>query len=249
MGALHAGHLHLMTTSATQNPTTIASIFVNPLQFGPNDDLSKYPRQEQQDVQLAQTAGVNAIFIPTANEMVGTNATRITVSGVTDLYEGQKRPGHFEGVATIVAQLFGLVEPTNAYFGLKDLQQCAVIRQMVADLCFNINLKFIETVREPTGLAMSSRNAYFTPQQKLDAAILYQTLIDCRSQIVDKQINPTLCIPQAIDLLKAHHFDVEYLDLVNFATMKPVNTPSSNARLVAAARFHGVRLIDNMSCS
>ncbi|QYK53329.1 MAG: pantoate--beta-alanine ligase [Fimbriimonadaceae bacterium] len=263
MGALHQGHLSLMEQSAKENDTSAISIFVNPLQFGPNEDLSKYPRQESEDLEMASSVGVQVAFCPSVEEMLGRNATSVTVTGVSDLFEGEKRPGHFTGVATIVAQLFGIVQPNVAYFGLKDLQQCAVIRQMVDDLCIPVGLKFCETVREPSGLAMSSRNKYFSAGEFERASNLNRVIVACANEIAKDFKNKKSALNRALNELSNLEFEVQYLELVNSLTMQPVTEQelgqilsqrlsqvggtSNPYRIIVAAQFCGVRLIDNVS--
>lgn len=247
MGALHAGHLHLMKLAASENDVAMGSIFVNPLQFGANEDLSKYPRQELEDIEKADAVGVQAMFCPSVEEMVGENATTVSVRGVADMFEGEKRPGHFDGVATIVAQLFGIVQPDRAYFGLKDLQQCAVVRQMVRDLCMPVELRFIETIREESGLALSSRNEYFTPEERYRAAYLSKTLRESSHEIISCPSEINRVISEATQKLASANFDVEYLEMVDPDKMVPVRDFENDRRLIVAARFYGVRLIDNLS--
>jgi len=262
MGALHQGHLNLMEQSSAENDTSAISIFVNPLQFGPNEDLSKYPRQEADDLEMARSVGVQVAFCPSVEEMLGRNATTVTVSGVSDLFEGEKRPGHFTGVATIVSQLFGIVQPNVAYFGLKDLQQCAVIRQMVNDLCIPVRLKFCETVREPSGLAMSSRNRYFSPEQFERAADLNRIIVARAKAIFSDFGRRNHELTDATTELSKLGFEVQYLELVNSLTMQPasdqelgqvlgqklsqLDATENPYRIVVAAQFCGVRLIDNI---
>jgi pantoate--beta-alanine ligase len=163
------------------------------------------------------------------------------------LFEGERRPGHFEGVATIVAQLFGIVRPTRAYFGLKDLQQCAVVRQMVADLCMDIDLQFIETIREESGLAMSSRNGFFSEVDRTWAAHLNRICRIVAERLVEGRDDFNSVFGWGKNDLSRHRFEVEYLDVVDFRTMRPVQSVDRYSRLVVAARFAGVRLIDNLA--
>ncbi|MFM9873303.1 MAG: pantoate--beta-alanine ligase [Fimbriimonadaceae bacterium] len=246
MGALHAGHLILMSEAVASCDVAIGSIFVNPLQFGPNEDLSKYPRQEETDIAMAAGAGVAAMFCPLAEEMVGSNLTTVSVRGVSDLFEGEKRPGHFDGVATIVARLFGIVEPDVAFFGLKDLQQCAVIAQMVRDLCLPVSLSFLETVREPSGLALSSRNAYFSDSERVEAAKLNSLLRKTSQRILESGEDIGEVLNKSTSEMKSFGFEVEYLELVDPHSMKPVRNIEKGFRIIIAARFCGVRLIDNI---
>lgn len=247
MGALHAGHLKLMEYAVAENEVGIGSIFVNPLQFGVGEDLGNYPRRESEDIALAEGVGMAAVFCPSVDEMLWRNATRVTVSGVSDLFEGECRPGHFEGVATIVAQLFGIVEPTRAYFGWKDLQQCAVIRQMVGDLCLDIELRFIETVREANGLALSSRNGYFSDKDRAWAAHLNRICREVGARIVGGELGVAMSLAAGVTDLESHGFTVEYLEVVDFRTMRAVRDVDIYSRIVVAVQFAGVRLIDNIA--
>lgn len=247
MGALHAGHKALMERASQETKTPVSSIFVNPLQFGKNEDLDKYPKQEQADCELAEAAGIQYVYIPSASELTENIQTTVQVSGVTESYEGSRRPGHFEGVATIVTKLFMIVGCDIAYFGLKDLQQCAVIQRLVQDLNLPVELRFHETIRESTGLALSSRNAYFSEDERTEAAILFKTLsnIAQRTQEDNQQFQPALF--EATQALEQAGFNLEYLDCVDPETMEQTPSSNPNARLVVAGKFKGVRLIDNIA--
>jgi pantoate--beta-alanine ligase len=177
MGALHEGHLSLVRAARARADVVAVSIFVNPLQFGRNEDLDAYPRDEEGDLRLLEAEKVDLVFLPTRDEMYRPGrSTRVRVSGVTEVLEGAHRPGHFEGVATAVAKLFNIVGPDVAFFGQKDAQQVAVIRRMVRDLDFDLEIAVCPIVREPDGLAMSSRNAYLSDDQRRDASVLYRAL-------------------------------------------------------------------------
>jgi pantoate--beta-alanine ligase len=176
MGALHEGHAALVRKALAECDTCVLSIFVNPLQFGPKEDFDRYPRPLETDLSLAKGWGVHWAFVPDVQEMYSGRETTIRVAGLSEMWEGADRPGHFEGVATIVAKLFHLAAPDIAYFGLKDYQQCAVIRRMVNDLNFRLDLSFVETVRESDGLALSSRNAYLDSEERRVAPLLFQAL-------------------------------------------------------------------------
>ncbi len=252
MGALHEGHLELMRRSVEENPTTLISIFVNPTQFGPNEDLANYPRSEEQDIALAQEAGVEAVFLPSVEEMYPDDpAISIQVGGPASEFEGERRPGHFAGVATVVAKLFNIAQPSAAYFGLKDLQQCAVIRALVDELAFDIELRFVETVREESGLALSSRNRYFTAEQRADAAAMHRELSALAHRLnLERPANrPAIdeALSAAILNLEALGFRPEYLDFVNPQSMTPLSHFEADGRLIVSAVFCGVRLIDNLS--
>ena len=246
MGAIHQGHLALCKQAAQESQTPVASIFVNPLQFGPNEDQSNYPRQQEQDCALAEESGIQWMFIPDPEKLTQNIHTTISVSNVTSEYEGPRRPGHFDGVATIVVKLFNIVGCQKAYFGLKDLQQCALIRQFVHDLNMPIELRFLETVREESGLAMSSRNAYFTKEQKEEAAFLHQSLANIASQTQKDPQNLQIALYEATQSLSQKGFAVEYLDCVDPTSMKQTSGENKDSRLIVAAKFHGVRLIDNI---
>lgn len=248
MGALHEGHLSLMRIAKEECDVVAASIFVNPLQFGPNEDFSKYPRNESRDFALAEGAGVDILFCPESNELVRDTKTTVQVHGVTDLYEGAVRPGHFDGVATIVAKLFNIVQPQVAYFGRKDLQQCAVLRKMAEDLDFRIALRFMGTVREPDGLALSSRNAYLSPSERALAPSLYQALLGIAEAYVRRGSHSVRAdIEAAIAWLGERGFQVDYLDAVDWNTMQPTNIVDESTWLVTAARLGSTRLIDSVN--
>lgn len=247
MGALHQGHLSLIR-AAREQECVIASIFVNPLQFGQGEDFSKYPRTIEADSQLLQEQGADILFLPDPDDLELDSPIQVTVSGnLSEKWEGSIRPGHFKGVATIVTKLFHLVEPTHAYFGLKDLQQCAVIRQLVKGLNFPIELRFQETIREPSGLALSSRNSYFSDEDRQAASQLYQALCQVReSYRSDRDSLAKLLQAAESDLVKKD-FHIEYLELVDKSISKELFEVTNTARLIVAARFKGVRLIDNIA--
>lgn len=246
MGALHEGHLSLMRTARSECDVLASSIFVNPLQFGPREDLSRYPRQEEQDFELARSAGVDLMLCPEPDELTGSQQTTVHVYGVSELFEGASRPGHFDGVATIVAKLFNIVRPDVAFFGAKDLQQCAVLRTMVQDLNFRIKLKFLPTVRESDGLALSSRNAYLSPKERALAPLLFETLCGVAEST---KANPggldEGLLVQASRKLNSSGFDVDYLDAVDWNTMQPTKVVDDSTWLIVAARLGTTRLIDS----
>lgn len=245
MGAFHEGHLSLMRAAKEECGYCVVSLFVNPTQFGPNEDFNKYPRDETRDFGLAESAGVDVIFAPDREEVYGDSQTTVRVSGVTDQFEGAIRPGHFEGVATVVAKLFGMVRPSDAYFGLKDYQQCQVIAAMVRDLFIPVSLHFRNTVREANGLAMSSRNAYLSSEERERASEIYRTL-----QFVKNRIESGDAVSSAIeegrDRLASFGFEVQYLAAVN-NHMRPIDMPEPGARLIVAVKMGTVRLIDNIA--
>jgi pantoate--beta-alanine ligase len=246
MGALHEGHAELVRQAAAECPTVIVSIYVNPTQFGPGEDFACYPRTEDDDLALLESVGASVVFLPSDIEMYPGHETKVCVKGAAIGFEGDQRPGHFDGVATVVAKLFLMTGCDIAYFGLKDLQQCAVVRQVVRDLCFAVTLRFIETVRDETGLALSSRNRYLSVEQRSLAASLFQVLIQTgRAMLTGTSVLEACEFGKRT--LRGLGFEPEYLDLVNPETMLKLDEPVLDARLVVAARLSGVRLIDNMA--
>lgn len=245
MGALHQGHLDLVRASKSQNEATIVSIFVNPTQFGPNEDLAKYPRTLEQDLEHCRSCGVDQVFVPQAEDMYPSAPTMIHVPGVTSRLEGPLRPGHFDGVATIVMKLFNIVRPSVAYFGLKDLQQCSVIQKMVVDLDVPIRLSFVETRRESDGLAMSSRNRYLSDEQRAIAPQIYQQLSWVREQVLSG--NHVLPALEAAKLVLSNAgFAVDYLTYIDRASFEDLDSYQINSAIVFAGKIGNTRLIDNV---
>lgn len=249
MGALHEGHAKLIREASASSQTCVVSIFVNPTQFGPGEDFERYPRREEEDFEICREAGAKVVFCPTVQDMYKRKTTTIHVKGLTELWEGAHRPGHFDGVATVVAKLFHIVDPDTAYFGLKDFQQCAVIQRMVEDLDMRVGLRFVETVREADGLALSSRNQYLNSQERQQAPALYATLVDCADQLnlgdASEKIESVL--RNGTCRLERNGFEVDYLSLVDIEDLNPITQLSGPARLLAAARLGSTRLIDNIS--
>jgi pantoate--beta-alanine ligase len=251
MGALHQGHLALVAAARTGGPVA-ASIFVNPLQFAPNEDLSRYPRDEAGDLAKLEAAGCDLVWLPDVAEMYPPDAvTKITVSGPAMLWEGAVRPGHFTGVATVVAKLFGQVRPRAAYFGEKDWQQVQVIARMVADLLLPVKIVPVPTVREPDGLALSSRNRFLSAENRAAAPALYAALRAAAATISDgAQVAEVL--DKAKAAVAAAGMQPDYLALVDAESLQPLESllPPANARparLLAAARAGSVRLLDNVA--
>lgn len=249
MGALHEGHLELVRQSLRNCDETWVSIFVNPTQFGPNEDFGKYPRQIERDLELLQSIGTHAVFQPSVSEMYPENAfTRVNVGRISEGLCGKFRPGHFEGVATIVAKLFHLVEPQTAFFGQKDYQQCMVIDSMVRDLNFPVKISVIPTVREDDGLAMSSRNAYLSPEQRKQALVLYKTL----SEVKEAYLRETFSVEALLALGKkiltsVPEFEVQYFEIVHPTTLLPLKSAEGSGGVALIAGYLGkTRLIDNM---
>jgi len=244
--ALHEGHLSLVSVANEECDEIVISIFVNPTQFGPNEDFSKYPRPLDQDLEMAEAAGCTVAFVPTVEEVYPRKTTKVVVSEVTELYEGAHRPGHFDGVSTVVLKLFNMVRPHLAYFGLKELQQCAVIRRMVEDLNVPIQLRFQETLREQDGLAMSSRNRYLSVQEREVAPLLYGTLLEIRDKVFSNPENAEDILAAARAFVSQSGFQLDYLDLVNPDSMQRASLADKELAVVVAAKLGTTRLIDNV---
>ncbi|MBN2375276.1 MAG: pantoate--beta-alanine ligase [Sedimentisphaerales bacterium] len=248
MGALHDGHLSLIRACRTQCDYTVVSIFVNPTQFGPNEDCDRYPRTFDADSAACEKLNVDLIFAPDTNEMYPQqNLTWIIPEKLGDHLCGASRPGFFRGVCTVVSKLFHIIQPDVAYFGRKDAQQLAVIRHMVADLNFPVEIRPIDTVREPDGLAMSSRNAYLTPEQRIQASCLYQALTLARDLITAGQKNPDTII-QALKKRIENQPDtkIDYISIVDNDLMHPVSTIDAPVTIALAVHLGPARLIDNI---
>jgi pantoate--beta-alanine ligase len=243
MGALHAGHLALLA-AAPAGSAVAASIFVNPLQFAPNEDLSRYPRDEAGDLGKLEAAGCGLVWLPDAATMYPPDcATTIEVAGPAERWEGTIRPGHFRGVATVVARLFGQVGPDSACFGEKDWQQLQVVTRMVADLPLPVRIVGVPTVREADGLAMSSRNRFLSAADRARAPELPRVLQATAAQI---GMGVEAALEDARAALQGAGFAVDYVALVDGASLAPLDAPRAGARLIAAARLGGVRLLDNI---
>lgn len=248
MGFLHEGHLSLVDQARAAGASfVVASIFVNPLQFGPNEDFARYPRDEARDTALLEQRNVDLLFLPSVDEMYPSgSATRVAVQGVAVPLEGERRPGHFDGVATVVLKLFNMVQPDLAVFGRKDAQQCAVIAQMVRDLDLPVRLLFSATIRESSGLAMSSRNAYLSSEER-DLALALQRALRAGEQALERGAG-TEEVERAMheELAGTPAVELDYLRLVDTKTFLPPNGRSSELLLVGAVRVGRTRLIDNI---
>jgi len=243
MGALHAGHMALVDAARATGAKVVASIFVNPKQFGPNEDLSRYPRPAEADKALLIAHGCDLLWMPGVEDMYPAGfSTNVSVSGVSDGLDGAARPGHFDGVATVVAKLFNQVRPDTAYFGEKDFQQLAVIRRMVIDLDMGLEIVGVPTVREADGLALSSRNIYLSPDERARAVALPHALAEAKRAIEAQEPG---AIDSALASLTDAGFVTDYVALVDAATLGEPQ-PGKSRRLLAAARLGTTRLIDNL---
>ncbi len=248
MGALHEGHLSLVRTARAQTDVVIASVFVNPKQFGPTEDFSKYPRDPERDAAMLAAAKTDYLFLPSTEEMYPAGAeTWVSVEGLSEKLDGRSRPGHFRGVTTVVAKLFNIVQPDFAFFGQKDAAQVAIISQMVRDLNFDVRIVVCPIVRETDGLAMSSRNAYLSPEQRKQALVLYRSLMRVQN-LVDRGETGAARLLVAGTQVMAEEPTVklDYFEIVGRATLDPVNDISSGALVAVAAYVGNTRLIDNL---
>jgi len=247
MGALHEGHLSLVRLAREACPFVVVSIFVNPMQFGPGEDLQRYPRQPAKDAVVCEQAGVDLLYLPDAREFYPPDfSTAVEVAAVSEGGEGAIRPGHFRGVATAVAKLFLQVAPDRVFVGRKDLQQVAVLRRMVRDLDFPIQLVVGETVREPDGLALSSRNAYLAPEDRKLAAAFPRALFSTRARAQSGERDPGTLERDTQSELEAAGLSVDYVEVVDAATMRRPPRVEPGTALSAAVRFGKTRLIDNV---
>ena len=248
MGALHAGHIKLITEARAQADCVAATIFVNPLQFNDPADLKRYPRDEASDLAKLEAAGCDLVWLPAVGDLYPDGfATRISVAGLSERWEGEHRPGHFDGVATIVAKLFNQVVPNVALFGEKDFQQLAVIRRMATDLGLCDEIVGVPTVRDADGLALSSRNAHLSPDERLRAVALPNALNSSRAAIqAGRPVSEALAAARQA-LGEAGFTKIDYFALVDAATLEPLDAPRGVMRLIAAATIGGTRLIDNIA--
>jgi len=250
MGYLHAGHTSLMDAARADTDVVVASIFVNPLQFAAHEDLDSYPRDLERDTALAEAHGVDLLFVPSVTEMYPQPvATTVSVAGVSQGYEGASRPTHFDGVATVVAKLFSIVGPCRAYFGEKDYQQLAVVRRMVADLSMPVTVVGCPTVREPDGLAMSSRNAYLTPAERAAAPVLHRALTAGAAAVEAGARDPDAVVATMVEVVASEPLaELDYAAVVDAATLEVSRPLRGELRLLIAARFGRARLLDNLGC-
>lgn len=248
MGYLHEGHLSLIRRARQENEIVVVSIFVNPTQFGPNEDYAVYPRDLERDTELAQGAGADFIFAPTPQEMYSEGySTYVNVEGLTQRLCGASRPTHFRGVTTVVSKLFNIIRPKNAYFGQKDAQQALVIKRMVADLNFPLEIKTVPISREEDGLARSSRNTYLSPQERQAATVLYRSLLAARAAFASGERQGDKIRSAAREVLASEPLaQVDYLSLAHPLNLEEVELVEKQALLALAVKIGKVRLIDNM---
>ncbi|GIQ67590.1 pantoate--beta-alanine ligase [Xylanibacillus composti] len=258
MGYLHDGHLSLVKRAKRENDYTVLSIFVNPLQFGPTEDFERYPRDEERDLALAEGVGTDAVFLPSLGAMYPDKPlTTVQVAGITEALCGASRPGHFDGVATVVSKLFHIVDPDRAYFGMKDAQQVAVLTQMVNDLNLDTTIVRCPTLREADGLALSSRNVYLTPEERSQATVLYKALQALREALKDRELTVAQAERLLMDTIQQSPLAViEYAEVRTFPRLE---APARESRMMEwiehqgtaliaalAVKFGNTRLIDNM---
>lgn len=257
MGYLHEGHASLLRRSRQESGISVLSIFVNPIQFGPNEDLDRYPRSEEADLKLAEREGVDVVFLPSVAEMYPEERkTTVTVTGVTERLCGASRPGHFDGVATVVSKLFNIVKPDQAFFGAKDAQQVAVLQKMVNDLNMDIEIIPCPIVREEDGLALSSRNVYLNEEQRREALVLSRSLRTASLRIEsDAAVTPELIMAEVTTAIQESPLaEIDYVDLLTFPNLEPLDEQDGFTKLRAsegsiilalAVKFGSTRLIDN----
>lgn len=248
MGYLHQGHLSLVKQARAESATVVVSIFVNPTQFGPAEDLSTYPRDPDRDLSLLQKENADVVFMPSNEEMYpqGFNSW-VAVEKVTDRLEGSYRPGHFKGVTTVVAKLFNIVEPTRAYFGQKDAQQAIVIKKMVAELNMNVQVIVVPTIREDDGLAMSSRNVYLDSQDRQAATVLFRALTQAQQLWQKGEKNAELLRQAMVSLISKEPLaEVDYVSVADSQTLEELSEIDRTALASLAVRIGKTRLIDNI---
>ena len=252
MGYLHKGHLSLVKHSLAECCKTVVSIFVNPTQFGPSEDYDRYPRDPVRDAELLKKEGVDLLFMPSVEEMYGKDFfTSVEVSSLAEKLEGSLRPGHFRGVCTVVCKLFNIVTPDNAYFGWKDAQQLVIIQKMVNDLNIPVKVKGCPTVREPDGLAASSRNIYISADKRKNAVALYKGLSKIKEMVENMGITATdvLLTEGRESIERFSGVELQYLEIVEMDNLNPIKKVEDRALVLGAIKVSGVRLIDNMLIS
>lgn len=246
MGYLHEGHLSLVDAARRENDLVVMSIFVNPTQFGPGEDLDRYPRDFDRDEALAREAGVDILFYPTVETMYPLDMARVTVRTGADVLCGASRPGHFDGVLTVVSKLFNLIRPRNAYFGLKDAQQVALIEGYVRDYFVPVTIRRCPIIRERSGLAKSSRNVYLSDQERVDASEIQAALIEAYNALEAGTSYPSVKTMLTKRLSSIPNTTIDYVQLVDYPTLTSVRETSSEVLIAVAVQFERARLIDNV---
>ena len=247
MGALHLGHLSLIKQAANDNDIVVVSIFVNPAQFGPKEDLKKYPRSLKNDLELCRKSGVDLVFLPAAEMMYPQGySTFVEVEGLSNKLCGISRPGHFRGVTTVVAKLLNIVEPNLLYLGQKDAQQAIIIARMIKDLNFPVEVKVMPIVRQQDGLAVSSRNLYLNKEQRTQAQVLSQALSLAKSLIANGQCDCSRIIARMSQLIHKQQVKIDYIAIVDSMDLKPLKRISGNCLVTLAVYLGKTRLIDNL---
>lgn len=249
MGYLHDGHLSLVKEARKENDIVVMSIFVNPLQFGPNEDFERYPRNEEEDIRIAKSAGVDFLFIPSVKEMYPEEmAIEMSFTKGTDVLCGRSRPGHFDGVATILTKLFHLVRPQKTYFGLKDAQQFAIVNTLITQFNFQIDLIGLPTVREADGLAKSSRNVYLSKEERHEALHLYKSLELTKELVKAGEKDPAVIMDKVKTFLLKHtpHGRIDYVSMLHYPDLTEVSEINNQIVLAIALQFEKARLIDNI---
>jgi pantoate--beta-alanine ligase len=249
MGYLHEGHVALLNEARKQNDIVVLSIFVNPLQFGPNEDFDRYPRDIKRDETIAKEAGVDVLFYPDVAEMYPRPLSiKTVVTERVDVLCGKSRPGHFDGVVTVLMKLFNIVMPHRAYFGMKDAQQVAVVDGLIRDFNFPIELIPVPTVREEDGLAKSSRNVYLSEEERKKAPALYAALQKAKAAVEEGERSPGVIQNLVIDYIQTHtHAEIDYVEIYSYPELKPIQVLSGKVIIAVAVRFTNARLIDNIT--
>jgi pantoate--beta-alanine ligase len=247
MGYLHEGHVSLIKKARQMCDVVVVSIFVNPTQFGPGEDLDRYPRDLEKDTATCKSAGCDIIFHPSAEEMYQNPLTYITVENLSETLCGRSRPTHFRGVTTVVAKLFHIAMPDYAFFGQKDAQQLLIVKKMVQDLNFDVKIIACPIVREPDGLAKSSRNTYLTPEQRKDATLLYKSLLHAQKMIEDGERNAKAITDAMRGIITSSTLsEIDYVEIVSAQTLQPLDTLGGEILIALAVKFGNTRLIDNL---
>jgi len=248
MGFFHEGHLSLVRRARVENPTVVVSVFVNPTQFGPQEDFRSYPRDTQRDLAMLEKEGADIVFLPPVDEMYPPQFNSwVAVDGLTGRLEGNSRPSHFRGVTTVCAKLFNIIQPAKAYFGQKDAQQAIVIRKMVADLNMNLEIVTLPTVREPDGLAMSSRNTYLNPEERRAATVLYQALILAQKLWSQGEKDAGRLRREMRALIEKEPLaKIDYVSVADVETLDELDTVRTPALVSLAVKINKTRLIDNI---